>query len=407
MGDASFDKRGWVVTLAARMGGLIVRPRSRIFHGHDWVYSSEVLKVFGNPADGDVVSLKDGRDRMLGSAIYNSKSQIVARRFSRQRQALDLDFFERRLRMALNDRMRWGVDTGLCRLVWAESDGLPGVVVDAYAGVLVFQTLTLAMDLRRELLVEAMRRVFEPVTIVERNDAPVRRAEGMELRTGVVFGPEPGVTQVVMDGLSYGLDLLGGQKTGFYLDQREAYRTVARYAAGRSVLDCFANQGAFGLACARAGAASVLAVEISDSAVEAIRRNASANGLAVEAVAANVFDHLKAEEEKAGAYDLIVLDPPSFTKSKGRVEDAMRGYKEIHLRALKLLKPDGILATFCCSHHVSREQFLATVVEACVDAKRTVRQREILGHGMDHPVLPTIPESEYLKGFIFELVPGR
>jgi 23S rRNA (cytosine1962-C5)-methyltransferase len=389
------------------MGGLIVRPRSRIFHGHDWVYSSEVLKVFGDPADGEVVSLKDGRDRMLGSAIYNSKSQIVARRFSRQRQDLDLDFFERRLRMALVDRNRWGVDVGLCRLVWAESDGLPGVVVDSYAGVLVFQTLTLAMDLRRELLIEAMRRVFSPVTIVERNDAPVRRAEGMELRTGVVFGPDPGVTQVTMDGLGYGLDLLGGQKTGFYLDQREAYRAVARYAAGRRVLDCFANQGAFGLACARAGASSVAAVEISDSAVEAIRRNASANGLVVEAVAANVFDFLKAEEERGGAYDLIILDPPSFTKSKGRVEDAMRGYKEIHLRALKLLKPEGILATFCCSHHVSREQFLATVVEACVDAKRTVRQREMLGHGADHPVLPTIPESEYLKGFIFELVPGR
>lgn len=407
LGDASFDKRGGGVTLAPLMGGLIIRPRSRIFHGHDWVYSSEVLKVFGDPADGDVVSLKDGRDRMLGSAIYNSKSQIVARRFSRQRQDLDLDFFERRLRMALADRKRWGVDTGLCRLVWAESDGLPGVVVDSYAGVLVFQTLTLAMDLRRELLIEAMRRVFGPVTIVERNDAPVRRAEGMELRTGVVFGPEPGVTQVTMDGLVYGLDLLGGQKTGFYLDQREAYRAVSRYASGRRVLDCFANQGAFGLACALAGAESVLAVEISDSAVESIRRNASVNGLVVDAVAANVFDFLKAEEERAGAYDLIILDPPSFTKSKGRVEDAMRGYKEIHLRALKLLKPEGILATFCCSHHVSREQFLATVVEACVDAKRTVRQRELLGHGADHPVLPTIPESEYLKGFVFELVPGR
>ena len=406
-GDASFDNRDAVFRLARLMAGLIIRPRSRIFHGHDWVYSSEVLKIFGDPADGDVVSLKDGRDRMLGSAIYNAKSQIVARRFSRQRQDLDQDFFDRRIRMAIADRKRWGVDMGLCRLVWAESDGLPGVVVDVYGDVVVFQTLTLAMDLRRELLVNALRKECQPSTIVERNDAPVRKAEGMELRSGVVFGPDPGSKDVVMDGLRYKVDLMGGQKTGFYLDQREAYRAVARYANGRRVLDCFANQGAFGLACLQAGAASVTAVEISESAVESIRLNAAANGFTVDAKAENVFDHLKAEEERGATYDLIVLDPPSFTKSKGRVEDALRGYKEIHLRALKLLKPEGILATFCCSHHVSREQFLGSVVEACVDSKRTVRQREILGHGADHPVLPTIPESEYLKGFVFELVPGR
>ena len=389
------------------MPGLIIKPRSRLFHGHDWVYTSEVQKAFGQPADGDVVSLKDGQDRMLGSAIYNSRSQIIARRFSRQRQDLDLEFFQRRLQQAIDYRARRGIDPKLCRLVWSESDGLPGVIVDRYGDHLVVQTLTLAMDQRKPLLTEALQGLLAPRSIIERNDAPIRKAEGLDLHTGVLAGEPPSAFDITVDGLVFEVDLLRGQKTGFYLDQIPNYAAVAKYASGRRVLDCFANQGAFAMACARGGATQVQAIEISGECVELVRRNAQRNQLSVEAHAANVFDFLKDLERQQARYDLIILDPPSFTKSKGTLGDAMRGYKEIHLRALKLLNPDGLLATFCCSHHVSREVFLDVINEAAVDAKKTLRQIAAFSQGADHPVITTLPETEYLKGWLFELAPGR
>lgn len=255
------------------MSGLIIKPRARIFHGHDWVYASEILKTFGDPQPGDVVSLKDGKDRLLGSAIYNPASQIVARRFSRRRQDLDTDFFRRRLTQAIEYRHKRGVDPRLCRLVWSESDGLPGVVVDRYGDCLVVQTLTRAMDQRKTLLTEALVALLSPAVVIERNDASIRRAEGMELTTGLLHGAGvPTDFEIETGGLRFAPDLLGGQKTGFYLDQVENYQLVAKAASGRRVLDCFTNQGAFALACARNGAASVAAAEISADAVAAARR---------------------------------------------------------------------------------------------------------------------------------------
>ena len=389
------------------MAGLVVKPRSRIYHGHDWVYFSEILKTFGNPVDGDIVSLKDGRDRLLGSAIYNSKSQIVARRFSRQRQDLDLDFFERRIRQALAYRERRGVDPRLCRVVWSESDGIPGLIVDRYGDQIVLQTLTLAMDQRKSIIVEALRNVLSPAAILERNDAPVRKAEGMELQSGMLYGDDPGTQVIHVEGLEFEIDLLRGHKTGFYLDQVDNYRAVATYAKGRRVLDCLSNQGAFALACAKAEAKEVRAVEISADAVEQIRRNAERNKLQIDVQEANVFDYLNELEGAGERYDLIILDPPSFTKTKGKVTDAARGYKEIHLRALKLLNTDGLLATYCCSHHMGRDLFLQVINEAAVDAKRTLRQLAIYSQSADHPIISTLPETEYLKGYLFELVPGR
>ncbi len=389
------------------MAGLIVQPRARLFHGHEWVYSTEILKTFGDPQDGGLVSLKDGRDRMLGTAIYNSRSHIVARRFSRQRQDLDLDFFKRRITQARNYRARHFLPEKLGRLIWSESDGLPGVVVDRYGDDLVLQTLTLAMDQRKELIVQALIETFQPRCIIERNDTPIRKAEGMELVTGVLYGTDPGASSFTTNGLTFEINLLTGQKTGFYLDQLENYRGVANYAANRSVLDCFTNQGAFALSCAKAGAKEVTAVDISAPAIEQVQRNAAANGLSIHAVEANVFDYLHEREKAEALYDLIVLDPPSFTKSKGRIHDALRGYKEIHLRAMKLLNPEGLLATFCCSHHMTAELFQGVINEAAVDAKKTLRLIQTFTQGLDHPVITTIPESGYLKGFLFELVPGR
>ena len=319
------------------MAGIVVKPRARILHGHDWVFSSEVLKVFGNPTDGDVISLKDGRDHLIGSAIYNSKSQIVARRFSRRKQDLDLDFFKRRIAQAAEYRERRKIDKQLCRVVWSESDGLPGVIVDRYGEHFVLQTLTLAMDMRKELIANAIVDLFGNVRIIERNDAPVRKAEGLELHSKVLRGDDANQIRIDIDGVKFDVDLLHGHKTGFYLDQRMNYSIVAQHAKGRRVLDCFTNQGAFALACARASAAEVTGVEESSQNISAAKTNAEQNELSVNWIEQDVFQFLRAAEKAEAQYDLIILDPPSFTKAKGGLRDALRGYRELHVRAFKLL----------------------------------------------------------------------
>ena len=396
------------------MAGLVVKPRARILHGHDWVFSSEVLKIFGNPADGEVISLKDGRDRLIGSAIYNSKSQIVARRFSRQRQDLDLDFFKRRIAQASEYRDRRGVDPKLRRIVWSESDGLPGVIIDRYGDCFVLQTLALAMDSRKDLIVRAMVDLFGEATIIERNDSAVRKAEGLELRTGILEGPSlSGSILIEINGtrqsasLQFEIDLLHGQKTGFYLDQAPNYSVVAHFAPERRVLDCFANQGAFALACAQAGAADVAAVEENSDNVAAGKRNTERNDLKVRWIEQDVFAFLRGAEKAEAEYDLIVLDPPSFTKTKSGLRDALRGYRELHLRAFKLLSKNGLLATFSCSHHVGETAFAQTIADALVDARRSARRLRRFEQAIDHPVLPTIPETEYFKGVLLEMMPGR
>jgi 23S rRNA (cytosine1962-C5)-methyltransferase len=389
------------------MAGLVVKPRARILHGHDWVFAGEVLKTFGKPADGDVVSLKDGRDHLIGSAIYNSKSQIVARRFSRRKQGLDLDFFQRRITQAAEYRTRREIDLHLCRLVWSESDGLPGVIIDRYHDEFVLQTLTLAMDMRKDLILDALESVFGATKIVERNDAPVRRAEGLELASGILRGEPPAETELDIASVRFAIDLMHGQKTGLYLDQLQNYGAVAWYAKDKRVLDCFTNQGAFALACARAAASEVTAIEASSENLETARKNAERNALSVRWIEQDVFQFLRAEEKAEAQYDLIVLDPPSFTKSKSTLHDAMRGYRELHVRAFKLLSRDGLLATFSCSHHVSHEAFADVIRDALVDARRSARRLRRFEQALDHPVLPTLPETEYFKGYLLEMLPGR
>ncbi len=386
------------------MAGLIIAPRARIFHGHEWVYAAEIKKSFGDPQPGDVVTLKDFRDRPLGSAIYNPLSQIVARRFSRRKQDLDLDFFCRRIRQAIQHREQVGIDVQLARLVWSESDGIPGLIVDRYGRHLVVQTLTLAMDLRKELIRDALLEVLAPDSIVLRNDSPFRKAEGLEPGIEMLHGENPGPFLVHVNGLDYEVDLFDGQKTGLYLDQLQSHLEVARLAKGKRVLDCFTNQGGFALACAKAGASKVTAVDVSASACASARENAKRNGVEIDVIEHNVFDFLK---HAAPDYDLIILDPPSFTRNKKTLMDAMRGYKEIHLRALKLLDKGGILSTFCCSHHASRELFLGNLGDASVDAKKSLRLLAEHSQRADHPVLVTLPETSYLKGFTVEVIATR
>lgn len=390
------------------MSALIIKPRSRIFHGHDWVYRAEVASLVGEPEDGSVVSLRDQRGRILGSAIYNGQSQIVARRFSRHRQVLDADFFERRIEQANALRDRRGVSQEARRVVWSEADGLPGLIIDKYHKTYVVQTLTLAMDRALGTIKDVLVNTLKAELVVARNDAPVRKAEGMETSISVLHGDESQArTAVTIGGMQFEIDPVGGQKTGFYLDQVANYAEVARHAPGRTVLDCFTNQGAFAIACSLAGATSVRAVEIGEDACALTRKNAERNGATVDVVHTNAFDFLKQAEAEGAKYDLIILDPPTFTRTKGKQADALRGYKELHLRALKMLETNGMLATFCCSHHISSEMFLESVVAASVDAHRSVSLVSRMGASPDHPVLPHIPETEYLKGFLFEALPGR
>jgi len=390
------------------MASLVIRPRSRIFHGHEWIYGTEIERLVGQPQPGDVVTLKDVRNRPMGSAIYNPQSQIVARRISRQQQGLDADFFTRRLERAINLRRRLDIPTDLCRLVWSEADGLPGVIIDVYNSHAVLQTNTLAMDNHRGEIASALASLLPLKGIVERNDSNIRKGEGLPMRTGMLHGSEPAPFEIVANDIVYRVDLLQGQKTGLYLDQLDNYLAVAKHAKDRVVLDCFSNQGGFALQAAKAGAKSVTAVDISGDAVTQMEANFSRNNLTANLVTANVFDYLRelTQNEEADTYDLIILDPPSFTRNRKSLRDALRGYKEIHLRALKLLRPGGILATYTCSHHIQRTDYLTMLVDASVDAKCSLRLLESHTQRRDHPVMPAIPETEYLKGFILELAGG-
>ena len=390
------------------MPGLIIKPRARIFHGHEWVYSNEIKKTFGNPNPGDIVSLKDFRDRPLGSAIYNPKSQIVARRFSRRKQDLDTDFFIRRINRAINWRKdKTDIDVSLCRIVWSESDGLPGLIIDRYGDYVVIQTLTLAMDLRIEKISTAIIDTLSPKGIIARNDSPSRIAEGLDQETIILTGGTPDIFHLTHINTSFTIDLLTGQKTGLYLDQLDNYKKVSQFAPDKIVLDCFTNQGGFALSCSLNGANSVTAIDISDKAIQTAQNNAHKSGAKqIEWLQANVFDELKTYDSEGRNFDLIILDPPSFTRNKKSLSDAMRGYKEIHLRSLKLLNPGGILVTFTCSHHVSDRVFLDMIRSASVDSKRNLRLIEEYTQRADHPVNPLIPETSYLKGFSFEILPS-
>lgn len=377
-----------------------------MFHGHEWVYGTEVKARSGEPQPGDVVTLKDVRGRPLGSAIYNPKSQIIARRFSFRRQELDADFFLRRIERAWRLRQSMDIDTTLCRVVWSESDGLPGLIVDRYGEHLVMQTLTLAMDQRIMLIKEALVSVFGCKTITARNEVAVRKAEGMECGKEMLHGEQPAPFSLSTGGMIFQVDVWDGQKTGLYLDQLDNYAAVARLAKGRRVMDCFCNQGGFAQAAALAGAAEVVGVDASEGALSSAAQNADAAGLRIRWQEGNVFDVLKEAESKGEKQDLIVLDPPSFTKTKQSVNDALRGYKEIHLRALKMLEPGGILATFSCSHHISTGEFYNMIGDAAVDARRKLRLVESYRQRRDHPIILGMPETEYLRGYAFEVVGG-
>ena len=389
------------------VASLKLKPNAtaRVLRGHPWVFANEVVELPPGEHDGEVVECRDPRGRFLGTGIYNSRSQIVWRRLSRERVALDENYLRSALLRAIARRetpnSKSQTPKECQRLVWSESDDLPGVVVDQFGDTLVLQTQTLAMEKRLATLVALLDELVHPAEIILRNDASIRRLEGLPLEVKTRSGKAWEPRWVRLDGLDYWLDLQGGQKTGFYLDQRFQHAAVAKHAPGRRVLDAFCNQGPFALHCARAGATEVRGLDSAAEAVAQARRNAERNGLRAEFLVANVFDYFT--ERRDETWDLIVLDPPPFAKSKGALAGAMRGYKEINLRAMQRLTPGGVLATYSCSHHVQDADFRAMLAEAATDAKRQVRVLEFCHQPPDHPVLVTMPESEYLRGFILRV----
>lgn len=384
----------------------------RIVAGHPWVYHSSILRMTAQAGDGELVQVKDHRQRLLGSGFFNSKSRIHVRLLSPERIEINAGFFDQRIREALSVRQRHLPEATSFRVVNAESDFLSGLIVDKYEDVLVLQISALGMDKRKPVIVETLQKLFAPRAILERSDVASRKFEGLEESNGVLAGEFEGTLVIRLNGMQFETDLLAGHKTGLYLDQQANYEAVSQFAKGGQVLDCFSFLGGFGLHAARAGAAHVHFLDQSADAIAASKRNAEMNGLPDQCSfeVTNVFDWLKAQtrtapnEKLVPKFDLIVLDPPSFTRNRASVPDALRGYKEIHLRALKLLKPGGTLATFCCSHHVNTDLFQDSVLSAAYDAHKLLRRVATYSQSPDHPIIPMIPETEYLKGFAFELV---
>jgi 23S rRNA (cytosine1962-C5)-methyltransferase len=379
------------------------KAADRVASGHPWIFSSD-LTDRGESQLGDAVRVVDPRNQLLGTAHYSSTSQIALRLLSSKSETIDRAFFLRRLSQAIAHRERVVSDSNAYRLVSSEGDLLPGLIVDRYASWLVLQTLNQGMDRARDVIVDCLGELLHPAGILARNDASVRRLEGLPLETVVVAGEIPERVPIEMNGLKLEADLLHGQKTGIYLDQRENYVAAARFARGR-VLDCFTSTGGFALHMARRVESRVESVEALDSSAPALataEAAARANGIAnIQFRQADVFDFLSGINRQ---YSTIVLDPPGFAKSRKQVDDAARGYKEINLRALRLLEPGGILVTCSCSHHISEATLFEIVAQAALDAGKTLRVLERRTQASDHPILLTVPETLYLKCLILEVL---
>ncbi len=385
------------------MPSIILKPNKehRLIAGHAWVYAGEIVKLTGDAVDGDAVDIRDHKERFLGRGLLNRKSQITVRRFTTQKEEFDRMFFKRRIVAA--NAYRSG-DT--YRMICSEGDQLPGLIVDRFGDKLVVQFLTLGIDQRKMVILEILQELFHPTAIIERSDVPSRKLEGLPETKGVIAGKLEGKTQITVGGVKFELDLLEDQKTGFFLDQAENYTAVAKHCAGKRVLDCFSYHGGFALFAGKASAKTIESVEISDSAVARARVNAELNELTgkIEFQCANAFDVLKKGDAGKRQFDVIILDPPTFTRTKQNVADALRGYNEINLRALKMLPVGGMLATFSCSHHITADLLKDMVVNAAADARKTLRLVKMLTQAPDHPVLLGMPETEYLKGMLLQVI---
>ncbi len=379
-----------------------VRGVERILSGHPWVYRSDVSAPPG-VEPGAIVSVQDRRKRFLGQALYSSRSQIALRLLTRDKCAFDRAFLSERIQQAAAFRRQIVPESEAYRLVASEGDLLPSLVIDRYGEYFVVQTLSQGMEKLKPVVVEILQELFSPRGILERNDASVRSLEGMELVKGVLAGEAAGEVVVTMNGRRFAFDLLEGQKTGGFLDQRENQKAAEIYARGRA-LDCFAYTGGFAVTISPR-CDSVLAIDSSEDALNMARRNAELNGASnIDWKEANCFDFLKAADQAGERFDIVVLDPPAFARQRSSLDSALRGYKELNLRALKILNAGGYLITCSCSYHVTEPDFLEAIASAAVDARRTVTVVERRTQARDHPILLTVPETHYLKCLILRVL---
>ncbi len=379
----------------------------RIENGHPWVYDNEVGKTEGNYEAGDIVEVYDSKRKFIGKGYINPKSHILVRLLTRnQKEEINKDFFYRRLSEALafrklhnyKDTFRW---------VFGEADFLPALVIDKFADYVVIQTLSLGMDKFKAIICEVINELVKPKAIYERNDVPVRELEGLTQQTGFLSSPIELPTEGILieeNGFKFHVDIVNGQKTGYFLDQTENRAAIQPYVKDKTVLDCFSHTGSFAIHAAGYGASHVTALDISEQAMQAAKQNAALNGLHnMEFVTANAFDLLKDWTKEGRKFDTVILDPPAFTKNRQNVQNALRGYKEINLRGMKLVKSGGFLITCTCSHFITPEIFKKVLHEAAFDAQKTVREISFKVQGKDHPILWNVDETLYLKFYILQI----
>ena len=375
----------------------------RVLGGHPWVFRSDIEREEG-AADGLPVRVLTSAGRFLAMAVYNPRSQISLRILSRRDEPIDGAFIRGRVRRALDYRRRFA-DLNSCRLIFAESDGLPAVIADKFGEVIVLQILCLGMERFKGDIVDALAQELSPRGIYERNDVPVRELEGLSQQTGLLWGEVPDRVEMQENGVRFLVDVKEGQKTGFFLDQKENRAAIAPFVPGMRVLDCFTHTGSFALHAAHYGAAEVTGVDISEHACACALENARLNGVEdrVRFECANAFDFLRAQQTAKAQYDVVILDPPAFTKTRSAVEGALRGYKEINLRGMKLTRDGGFFVTCSCSQHVTPDLFRGMLMDAQKDAHVQLRQIEWRTQGRDHPILLASPETQYLKCGIFQV----
>lgn len=388
------------------MGNVILKPgkEKRVLSRHPWVFRSDIDRTDGTIVPGDIVRIFSAKGRFLAMAFYNPGSQIALRVMSYQDEEINREFIFRRIHEAIEYRKSFA-DLRSCRLVFAESDRLPALIVDSFGDVLVIQCLALGMERFKKDIVDALISEMNPKGIWERNDVPVRKLEGLDMSTGLLYGDVQDLVEMSENGIRFYVDVKNGQKTGYFLDQKENRAAIAPFVKGKHVLDCFTHTGSFAIHAGRYGAADVTGVDISEYACEFASQNAKLNQLEkqVQFVEANAFDLLAEKSRSGDHYDVIILDPPAFTKSKATLENAIRGYKEINLRAMKMIVTGGYLITCSCSQHVTPLLFKNMILDAANDARVQLRQIEFRTQGRDHPILPAAPETEYLKCGIYQV----
>ncbi|HLE41015.1 MAG TPA: class I SAM-dependent rRNA methyltransferase [Nitrospirota bacterium] len=372
------------------------KEERRVLRGHPWVFSNELREIPAGVAPGEIVDVLDFSGRFVGRGAINPHTLIAVRILTRKREEIDDAFLLQRITTARDLRTRLGFGDSF-RAVYSEGDGLPGLIVDKYSDILVVQTLTAGMERLLDTIITVLREVYSPRALVLKNDAASREIEGLERHTRVAFGPGPGPVLMEESGLQYKVDVLEGQKTGFFFDQRENRQALKELVKGRRTLDCFCYAGAWALNAARFGASEVIGIDSSEKAVNLAGENATLNNLSVRLVVGDVFEELRAFEKKGERFGCIVLDPPAFVKSRAKTREGIKGYKEINLRAMKMLEPGGLLVSCSCSHHVDVELFKEMLIDAAYSAGRGVRLLEMRSQARDHPIVLAARETQYLK----------